>query len=460
MNRHDDLDRMLSAWLDDPLTPPAPRYLDKILERTRQTPQRPAWASLERWLPMTVTLRNPALPVPRRILVIGLSLLLALLMALTSLSFLAGALLSPAPEGTTSSGLIAFERDGDIYVVDPPDGEPRLLVGGPEEDVGPLWSPDGRHLLFFRITEEGEFPMLTDELGTTPVALVHEPLVGAIWVNWAPDSSALVLSSELERIDEPGATAPMLSIVPADGSGDVRHLRNRPGPGADFPAWRPRRDGAIELLYRKRGDPGELWYVQIRDDGGAGGVALGVEDMAGQRTDGWDGQYDFLDAAWAPDGDRFAYHTLNDVEGAPDGNGFRIHVARFAPRSRPVVDTMLEFDPQADDEGWPVWSPDGSRIAFESYDQGMARLVIMPVPDAAGPASDTAVVATTPIPTWAPGRLGFAWAPDGSTIILVNQGPGPGDGGNAHLVHATTGELESLAWRADDWPSWQYGTSR
>ena len=155
MNSHDDLDRMLSAWLEDPLVTPAPRYLDDVLERTRRTRQRPARASLERWLPMTVTLRNPALPMPARLLALGLALLLALLIALTTVPFLAGALHSISPGDTSTNGLIAFGQDGDIYAIDQPDGEPRLLVGGPEEDVGPLWSPDGRHLLFFRITEEG-----------------------------------------------------------------------------------------------------------------------------------------------------------------------------------------------------------------------------------------------------------------------------------------------------------------
>jgi len=59
MNQRDDLDRMLSVWLDDPFTPPAPHYLGRVLERTRNTRQRPAWASLERWLPMADKVLQP-----------------------------------------------------------------------------------------------------------------------------------------------------------------------------------------------------------------------------------------------------------------------------------------------------------------------------------------------------------------------------------------------------------------
>ena len=83
MTHRDDLDLMLSAWLDDPYTPPAPEYLGQVLERTRRTRQRPAWASLERWLPMAdKILAQPASPPARtaRLLLVAL-LVLALAVA-------------------------------------------------------------------------------------------------------------------------------------------------------------------------------------------------------------------------------------------------------------------------------------------------------------------------------------------------------------------------------------------
>jgi Tol biopolymer transport system component len=110
-------------------------------------------------------------------------------------------------------------------------------------------------------------------------------------------------------------------------------------------------------------------------------------------------------------------------------------------------------------EGWQIWSPDGSRIAFQSYDQGNARLVIMPVPDTAGTESDGTAVTTTPFWSGAPGRLGYTWAPDGSAMVLVDFYVRPADA-TTFLVDAATGELQAMDWKTDGWPSWQYGTSR
>ena len=110
---------------------------------------------------------------------------------------------------------------------------------------------------------------------------------------------------------------------------------------------------------------------------------LEVDQIDGGRTIGYEDQYDFLSPAWDPDGSRFAYHTLQNLgTAAPDGNGFRVHVAELdGCGSGCLEDIRLEFDPASDDEGWPVWSPDGSRLALQTFEGGAARMVIMSAPD-------------------------------------------------------------------------------
>ena len=116
MNPSDELDRKLMAWLDDPYTPPAPAYLGEVLERTRHTRQRHAWASLERWLPMTLTLRRPMLALPMRLLALGLALILAILAAMALAPILSQPSRLAATATNWSNGLVAYDGIGDIFV--------------------------------------------------------------------------------------------------------------------------------------------------------------------------------------------------------------------------------------------------------------------------------------------------------------------------------------------------------
>jgi Tol biopolymer transport system component len=390
---------------------------------------------------------------PAVLALLGLITLLAVMASLSLVPLFAGA---DGPTGKAlSSGLIAFDRDGDIYVTDPdPASEPRAIVSGPDEDVIPFWSPDGRHLLFIRYTPVGATPMLTDAAGAEPVALVDEPL-GEPWsIEWTPRSDAVIVSSNLGTTALP---SPGIEIVPVDGSG-ARIAVDAPGRSVDFLAPRPGSGETVELLYRSLEDPGvgQLRFAELTEDGAylAGGTVLGVDDMAGVRATGNGHDGDFLNPTWAPAGDRFAFHTLNDVESAPNGTGFRVHVANFVADADPAGkdDRLVELDPLSDSEGWPVWSPDGSRLAFQAWDGNSSRLVIMPVP-LEGPIDPSSAVVSEALSGSGPGSLGYAWSPEGDAVLLVH---GDAAGGPAaYLVDASTGALQSLDWNVSQGASWQ-----
>ena len=55
MTLNDGFERTVSDWLADQAGQGSPAYLDEILSRTTRTRQRPAWSSLERWLPVDLT---------------------------------------------------------------------------------------------------------------------------------------------------------------------------------------------------------------------------------------------------------------------------------------------------------------------------------------------------------------------------------------------------------------------
>ncbi len=58
----DGLDRKVSTWLHADAEHQVPDHLDAVLRRTRTERQRPAWSSLERWLPVQTTLRLSTAP--------------------------------------------------------------------------------------------------------------------------------------------------------------------------------------------------------------------------------------------------------------------------------------------------------------------------------------------------------------------------------------------------------------
>ena len=86
MNRDETFDPTISDWLHADAEHRVPEHLDAVLRRTRTERQRPAWSSLERWLPLDTTLRARGVlgPQPRRI-----ALVIALLIALAGLVIVA-----------------------------------------------------------------------------------------------------------------------------------------------------------------------------------------------------------------------------------------------------------------------------------------------------------------------------------------------------------------------------------
>jgi hypothetical protein len=56
MNRTDRFDDLVSDWLHEDAEHRVPEHLEAVLRRTSSERQRPAWSSLERWLPMDTTI--------------------------------------------------------------------------------------------------------------------------------------------------------------------------------------------------------------------------------------------------------------------------------------------------------------------------------------------------------------------------------------------------------------------
>ena len=132
----DTFERQLPVALTDLADPRTPDYLTDILGRTAVTRQRPAWASVERWLPMElVTARAPTTRMPWRR--IGVFALLIVLLAAMVAAYVGSRPRLPAPYGRAANGLIAYDAEGDIYSMDPGTGQTAALVTGSTFDARP-----------------------------------------------------------------------------------------------------------------------------------------------------------------------------------------------------------------------------------------------------------------------------------------------------------------------------------
>jgi TolB protein len=268
-------------------------------------------------------------------------------------------------------------------------------------------------------------------------AVEYEPSV-------SPNGRRLVFVSSL------GGSADIY-VASRNGSGQKR-LTTSPLPDWD-PAWSPA--GTRIAWVRVRDGRGELWVM--------------AADGSGQR---WIvAAKDAQNPSWSPDGKRLVFwdarnevvYTVSSAGGvatrvttgrhpdwSPDGGS--IALARDVDETSTLfvydvasrTDRRLIPDSEADDS-WPVWSPDGKRIAFERYDWDTDSTDIGIV--GADGKGDRPVLATPDDdynPQFTPDGMHLTFSSDRASnadIAVANA-----DGTNERVI------VSSAAWDYD--PSW------
>ena len=361
MTHHDDLDRMLTRWTDDPGFVPAPPYLGAVLERTRHTRQRKAWASLERWLPMATKISGQTAAPPMRmawLLIVGL-----LLVALVATLAIVGSrfLRQPAeiPQGGSAvyvySGWLgdASQTGGDIFTIRADGTDMRQLTSGPGIRSGPVFSPDGSRIAYRSWINGTDSVVVGDAAGhavTVATSPATESSCGLGGLAWAPDGRSLIFPAN--AFCDGGNT---LYIVPADGSSPAARLvaGTTHGLGA---TWSPDAK-RIAFVGSEDGVTLGTYVADVGTDGGRSGALaarrVGPGPM-GDLTKVRSGP------RWSPDSTELL--TTNDkgnvVIYEADGSGQRV-VGHEA-----TAQEIGEAPPWG--PAWsPVWSPDGKRIAYD-----------------------------------------------------------------------------------------------
>ena len=409
-----DFDRTLAAWLDELAPMREPEGLTyAVLARTRRTRRIPGWATFERWLPMQTTYKFGAVPRTALILVT-----LALLTALLGIAIALGASAKlPPPVGPAVNGLIAFDDDGDIWVVKPDGTDRTPLTTGPTWDTNPVWSQDGTRIAYWSqptrddaiANTDGSWALHVMNADGSKDKMLVEGLTLSRWSTlpaWSHDGHALSYSDHVTK----GLVGyNRVNIVPVDGGNPVELV----SPGQD-PTWS--HDDTL-IAYQSGG-------------GGADGKAspqglsvIGSDGTGPRLIDGsyTDNPYAYSFPQWSADDKQVAYH-------AGPGGSSQIFVAPVDGSGRTAI-----AQPHPG-EVWPVWSPDGKRIAYDGPSSTPAMWQIALVdPDGSNPVT----LDHPPLGC----NCGVRWSPDGTIVTAYKDGPvGHEDTGGSMLLVDASGK--------------------
>ena len=411
MTSAERFDRRLEVGLDDLADARLPDYLTDILATTRPMRQRPAWVFPGRWLPVADMARRPLLAMrsPSPILfVLVASLIVA---ALATVALVGSRPAVPPPFGVARNGTLAVIQAGVLRI----DGRPV----GPDGIRSAVFSPDGRSIAYVVAAAPGvQFGVLDVASGETRYTDPDAFQLPDFAISWSPDGS--MIARESGTADGNGNHTSTVTLVRlADGT---KRTLDTGFPIAEV-AWRPP-DGQEVLVRGWKDERAGLYLIRV-DNGGVRPVLIAADDVD-----------DLGQGAWSPDGTRIAY-VYGDRPAAGEDEQARLHLV-----DPDGTDDVIPSAPVGVQDYWPVWAPDGTRIALSQYTIGGRQwAAIQPIAGAQR--------TTEPGTPLSSDLTRVEWSPDGRQLLIRQPD------GHLQSMDPGSGALQPLMTGVDAPPSWQ-----
>jgi Tol biopolymer transport system component len=217
--------------------------------------------------------------------------------------------------------------------------EPDRLLSATADGFYPVWSPDGNKIAFFsrRLGHWALFTMNVD--GTGQKALTDNTVFGSV-ASWSPDSTKIVFNP-WHNTEAP----PFIAAINADGSNYIELTQGRNDD--NNPIWSPVGDEILFSSWKS----GRLQVYRIKSDG-TGLVQL-TSSSGGNDS-----------PVWSPDGTKIAFVSWRDSQYPNDCKGGDCNFDIYVMDADGSNQTRITDNPAED---WaPIWSPDGTKIAFQS----------------------------------------------------------------------------------------------
>ena len=298
--------------------------------------------------------------------------------------------------------MIAFTstRDGnaEVYVMRADGSHVRDLTQNLAQDGEPSWSPDGKRIAFVSGRDGNIQVFVMNADGTGQKRLTHSNQSDMAPV-WSPDGRKLAFMCTTAKPN----LVTEICVVNADGSG-ARELTS-PNQGDNlYPVW----------------EANSKVVVFTRSNGGYSVVGI---DVNGEQR--FHMIHGVAEVVYPPSGDTLAY-----LKRSPAGGKWALYIG-----PRKISATSGNVDT-------PVWSPDGSRIAFASMSSRSDLYVVNP--NGSGEQRLTSGPGNSISPRWSPDGKSIAFERlrgNSSQVFTVNA-----DGtGERQLTHE--GKNGGPVWR-------------